>query len=424
MTHVCIRLFVCLLGICLMVGQATAQTPTHTWKNTPVNTDWNNPANWDQGTVPASGHTARIDYCTTCPTLTSDITLDHLIVNGGKMDMAGKHITAITVQFQYVTINSQGAILDFAWQYWLGNTINGSITLNFNNAQLSGYQSHNSNYYYGDLTYSLNIGKAFIDFNSYIVPSTNPSVASPKFKLNVASGSISLAALTFPGEVEINSLDKGYIFFANDGNITFKGKVKITQNTVNDTYAYTRFSPTDGFATIFEKGLEITNGTGYVLFGPHGDCTFKEGVSVQSTPVVGTYLSGVYFGDNSTSGQQTFLSTLTVGSETDPNASYKSPNLRIANCIFQTSTPQKWKMDGGGKCTVHQSTFAGNLDAIAPHIYLSGSSFQMPVTFTKTANGDDLSNGGNTFHGKVILKNMAQSGMLKMANQTDDTVLY
>lgn len=350
--------------------------------------------------------------------LFSDVTVAGFTMETGTLQLNGYTLKASGIDITGIQVNSYGGTIEAAFQRWGNNNVYGDFTLYYNSPTASGHQSHFYNHYHDGFIYKINIGDAFI------VPYLN-SFAGP-CRFEVESGSIHLGhyvgeEVLFAGAVEVATSHKGYLTFADYGRVVFTQAVTVTHHTPADVAAYVRFAAQSGSSVLFEQALTIRQGMGSTQLGIDGNCEFRGQVEFHSVPNADTY-GGIFLGSPTGNGQHRFSETARLQIP-ETNEAYTHSSLQMAHTRFETLA-QTWKL--GADCALYldQCTFLSPLQVEVPHVHLAGNVFQAEASFTKLAAGENASSGGNTFYGKLTLKNTQPTGKIRMATQTDDTILY
>jgi len=96
--------------------------------------------------------------------------------------------------------------------------------------------------------------------------------------------------------------------------------------------------------------------------------------------------------------------------------------LNLARVELKGAMSRQLIFSGAGLRFVSGFVSESPLTISAPQLYFDGGRFLKPATFTKTANGDNVSLGSNVFKDKVVIINQATSGLVRFATQAPDVI--
>lgn len=123
--------------------------------------------------------------------------------------------------------------------------------------------------------------------------------------------------------------------------------------------------------------------------------------------------NGVSWGESGGTTQLTAGKTLAVNS-----TGYGWISISNFN---QLGTSTNHTLSSFGSIYINNCNFASPITAESSRLFIANSTFYQP-SFTKTGNGIDVSNGGNTFKRKVFIKNASSTGQIQFAEQNNTIV--
>jgi hypothetical protein len=261
----------------------------------------------------------------------------------------------------------------------------------------------------------------------------------------ISSGST--ATLSIGGDVSVlnsGAADNIRTIIANSGILTINGNLSVTNNgsSINSQVYIANGTSSNvtvnGVTTILNNG----NSSSYneIYIGQSGDVTFNNTLSItnsSASPYSYVYLnryansSNIYNGNiivectnanndgirfGTSSGQGTLSSgyTISVGSN-----GFITGRLSFRNFIQQGATPQTLTLTGTATLYFEDgSIFNGDLTTVSPSLYLNGTTFNGVSNFTKNANTNDDSRGGNRFNNTTTITNNSSS-RLRLSNNTN-----
>ncbi len=112
---------------------------THEWKSTANSTDWNDGSNWDSGSVPDTSSNVKIVASNFVPTLSGNVTINHINI-GGSINI-GSHTLATresVVSSFGVIVSSDGKIVSPLVGAFNNTGVQGNITLEFDAGKMNG----------------------------------------------------------------------------------------------------------------------------------------------------------------------------------------------------------------------------------------------------------------------------------------------
>ncbi len=224
--------------------------------------------------------------------------------------------------------------------------------------------------------------------------------------VNFISPQIYLNGCTYNGTVTMEKT--GATNNACTGNNTFNGVASF----INSGSGNLRLANTNG--DVFNQTLTLTNtGTSYIdiAYGAVAGSSLNENVIVNSTG--GT---GIRFGQGAGTVTLAAGKTVTVG-----GTGYSAGDLEFRNFTQTGATAQSFTLTGTSIIYFETgATFNGAVTALAPQIYLNGTTFNGTTYIEKTGATGNTGLGGNTFNGVTILKNSGTANMIS-GNTTADT---
>ena len=224
--------------------------------------------------------------------------------------------------------------------------------------------------------------------------------------VNFISPQIYLNGCTYNGTVTMEKT--GATNNACTGNNTFNGVVSF----INSGSGNLRLANTNG--DVFNQTLTLTNiGRSYIdiAYGAVAGSSLNENVIVNSTG--GT---GIRFGQGAGTVTLAAGKTVTVG-----GTGYSAGDLKFRNFTQTGATAQSFTLTGTAIIYFETgATFNGAVTALAPQIYLNGTTFNGTTYIEKTGATGNTGLGGNTFNGVTILKNSGTANMIS-GNTTADT---
>jgi hypothetical protein len=197
-------------------------------------------------------------------------------------------------------------------------------------------------------------------------------------------GGVCYGGSTFMGKADfINSYGDDWVLQGQEKDI-FKGDVSYYQHS----------HPTGGMRLSY------------------ADATVYEGNITATIPSGAT--NGISWGEGGGTTQLLAGKTLTVNSS-------GSGWVGLANFTQVGSASNHTLNAGGSSLYINNCTFAAPLTAESARLFLNNSILFQP-SFTKTGNGTDVSDGGNTFQKKVSLKNVSSNGQIQFVDQNNTII--
>ncbi len=405
------------------------------WSSAPVDTDWNNPANWNTGTVPTQYDNVTVNSCTTCPVLSSNVNLVNLTVNtNGKLNI-GAYTLAITnaLNFNGAQISSASGKLAGSLPNLNNSQFTGAITINktrigiltgsytngntFNDKVtfLLSYIPQYTRWYIGNGTKNTYLSDVVLElagapggyYNNISFSSGQPTEI--KGNLTVINGGGSDNSLITLDNVKCHQSTTVLMPGPLAGNVVFSYNMDFmgpfTVNLANLTTGHPKlqFNPAAGNQQVFRKAVTFTatnNGTWPSPTINFGDCTTG---TVRFEPDA----------ELSFSGAARWLVTL-CRATLAATASKRVLTLP-AGPAYNTSS----------YLYLYATTFLGKTDINTPNMLLQGNVFNDETTITRTATGAVANSnpGGNVFSKKVRIINNAPAGTsIQMATSADDII--
>ena len=249
----------------------------------------------------------------------------------------------------------------------------------------------------------------------------------------------------FNGNVVLNNSG------SNDLNIAYRGAGHSiagdleVNNTSTDGDIYIAYQST-ATLTVGGKTTVVNSGAGTnhrVYLALSGDVTFNGDIDISNSSTASN--NQIYIGNNtttsdiimkgnlaventSTDGDGIFIQAKTATLAASKTISIKSGGFVAGNFLFRNFTklgtdPVTLQLTPSGTARIYsyKSTWGGNVNFIAPRLYLYMSSFNGSMTYLeKTGDVDDRCYGGNTFAGDVKVVNSSASYYLMMSNTVAD----
>jgi hypothetical protein len=338
----------------MIAASVTAQT----WTGT-SGTNWNNPANWDPMTVPASNDIAIIPAgAGNYPVLVNNLTLRSINMQAGsQIDVNGFSITLVSNDFAYftgATLNNSNVATDIVLNittsplgfttYFKNNTVNDAIIFN-----LSGYHTFlegdagPANQFNGDVTY--NITGSLVVNISHVIPSQ------------------------FNGNLTINRTVKGETHVFNGGG-TVTGNYTFTDNTGSIILMGTNAAKTSIAGTINIAATDPSTNSATAVFEMHRIINQTNGGSINLQNTAGFFVE-----------KDTLkVSVLSItGFRGNINALLYNNSVTGPVTLSNNSIPL-----GNASIYIRDNLFTGN------------------VTVTKNSNGYPLYEFGNHYIGNTI----------------------
>ena len=230
-------------------------------------------------------------------------------------------------------------------------------------------------------------------------------------------------------------------YIGNSGALTINGNLTITNNGTGTNSQIYLGNNTSSSVIINGTTTVLNNGTSSnyneVYLGQSGDVTFNNSLYITNSspsPYSNVYLNrygnssnvyngnitvectnanndGIRFGANS--GQGTLFAgyTISVGS-----GGFIAGRLSFRNFNQQGATPQSLTLTGTAALYFEDgSVFDGDLTTVSPNLYFNGTTFNGVSNFTKNANTNNYSRGGNTFNNTTTIIN-SSSSLMRLSN--------
>lgn len=389
-----------------------AQSFTHTWKAAPGNGDWNNAANWDEGTVPTSVSIVKIPASTIQPVLGGNTTVDILWLHfGAGLNIGANTLTLSTnlVNYNSSIVSAAGTVISAGVSVFVNATMTGNINLVIDQGIMQG-----NNTFQNNLTLTINPPYG----SSFQLAAYNPDTYQGQVTvINNGSGGLNLAGYGLPGATP-TTFDQSFSYinnaaspnyFAegiNSGKLLFKGNVSIEDNAT-DPGSFIRLFKSEFRqpVTLSSKAANIAF-AGAVLFKDNvllnaqgGSYTFSQEDTI-STKVIVVHPATIQVGTGGFSSGSVNLDWLDYQSNSDLNLLLGDGNTH--GSVFTAI-----------KATAN-AVFTGKVNLRADYTELNGSTFQSEVTVERTGpnlagssfwNGGGNSSGGNTFHAPLTVIN-------------------
>jgi hypothetical protein len=415
-----------LLGLSLTVGlvfQTLGQT--RTWKTAATTTNWNDAANWVEGTVPTTAASVVVGSCTICPQLTVATTVTNLTLSSGSGLAIGPYLLTVTgtAFLNGTTISSSGGIIRGASIGELANSVfNGAITLEKNGDGMN-YWSGN-NIFNGVTTINLNCltgNYSYLRAQVYVGDTFNEDVI-----FNNLAGTGLAVALGWSG----SSLFRKKVTYNSNNTATYGGGIgkarcegEVTLNALNSGIGV--------FAVEFVGPVNLNlRAAGYYAgnYITIESSTFSGAVRINNTNTQQPQyaFAGIRLGSATYGCTFAPTASLAIGSD-----GFYLGDLVLEKCTFQQTTDMNLDLSQGaaspyrvGRLLLNPGTvFAGKLTATAPRLLLNGARFQSDVVLTKTGAGIDNCVGGNRFQKTVSITNQAGAASpINMATSYEDLI--
>lgn len=382
-----------------------------------VSSAWNSAGNWDTGVVPTASSTPYIGTCTTCPTLSGNVTVAGLNIEGSGSLGIGTHTLTVNGVFAMnggnLTANN-GTVRANRVGAFMNSTFTGSWKLQINMAGTNSYLGAmgGGNTFNNDFTLEAHTG----DWTAFIVANSMSDVYKGKTILkNIGTGWLMIANnpgsnTIFEDDVEfINAhADEGKIQIgAYGGKIQCEKKAKIIDNT-SSPYSYISIAE-----ALFKDETTIETKRSNIAIGTQGSSVFKKTLFLKNT-------EDAVIGLGSASGGVVFESAADL-SFVQP---MKKGHLLLQQFDFQNSAlPLNLVLDSTATDTYKPNTlirlgYWGTFDRVtnitADYIQYNMVTFNKKVTMRKTGIssavpsgyiGWGICPGSSTFKDTVIFNN-------------------
>lgn len=227
------------------------------------------------------------------------------------------------------------------------------------------------------------------------------------------------------------------IYMPYDGDMTIGGDLSVTNSTTD--VASVTLAQNSNSSLVVNGNTNITNNNGgttkQLYLGVYGDITFNGTLTIHNfssasnsqvylnyddnssnsynddiiLEVTDANCDGIFFGYSNGNGTLATGKTISIG----PNG-YVAGYLRFRNFTQLGNTAQTLHPTGTSYLYIHDSQWNGNVDFIAPRIYLRGSTYNGTAYIEKTGNTNDDSYGGNIYNANAIIVNNS-SAILRLA---------
>lgn len=221
-------------------------------------------------------------------------------------------------------------------------------------------------------------------FASTVIFNSNKTSGSDAWSYLIADGSNT--GISFGSDVIINcagTIQSNHRIL-NGGGSTAAYNGTVTINVTN-THPSTTIAMGENGTSTYGGNITVVNS------GGANGITFNNGASASST-LNGSVTSGIY-----SNGSLNLYRFVQVGAFAE--------NITLTNGAIMRVGPA--------------SSFDGNVNFVAPRLYLNGATYNGTAYLEKNGSGDDQSNGGNIFNGITTLVDSG-SGYLMMANSNPD----
>lgn len=222
---------------------------------------------------------------------------------------------------------------------------------------------------------------------------------------------------TFASDLILNSNKSGgtdaWSYLIGEGtNIGLSVSGTLTINCAGSIQSNHRFLQGTGSTSTFQGpvNVNITNtAVGTVIqMGENGTTTYNGNINVVNSGGA----SGITF-NGQTPASSTLNGVITAGT-------FSSGSLNLFRFTQIGALPENITLTGSSIMRVGpNSSFDGNVNFVAPRIFLNGATYNGNASFEKNGTGNDASNGGNIFNGTTTLVN-SSNGEFYMANVTPD----
>jgi len=221
-------------------------------------------------------------------------------------------------------------------------------------------------------------------FASTVILNSNKTSGSDAWSYLIAEGSNT--GISFGSDVIINcagSIQSNHRIL-NGGGSTAAYSGTVTINLTN-THPSTTITMGENGTSTYGGNITVVNS------GGASGITFNNGASASST-LTGSITSGIY-----SSGSLNLYRFVQVGAFAE--------NITLTNGAIMRAGPA--------------SSFDGDVNFVAPRLFLNGAIYNGTTYLEKNGSSDDQSSGGNTFNGTTTLVDSG-SGYLLMANNNPD----
>jgi hypothetical protein len=375
------------------------------WKSNATTTDWHTGANWVGEVVPGPEAEVTINACSTCPVLSSNVTIDRLRLEGGTLSLNGKTLSTQSIRFSESTLHSNGGSIQTNQSEWfIRNNIYGEFTYRVGHSgQGGGGDIRGANTFYGR-------------FNLIVNPNVycwmggwyGANVFKEDVFVHALSGWPGIAAMDgmiFEKKAEFRSENGANLSVGYGGSLIFKDLVTMNAYSGGITAA------SDWGSTVEFQGPVIANAYhgSEITFGYDGNCTFHNSVTISNTSGEINY-GGINFGLSN--GWATFKSTATLQLGA---AGFQAAHLKLNRVTYENTTQplslHLVKVHAADPIVLFgaNSVFQGAVTVKAPHIKLNGATFHGPTQLEKTSGTSyvywPFNLGGNVFNGPTTLTN-------------------
>lgn len=222
---------------------------------------------------------------------------------------------------------------------------------------------------------------------------------------------------TFASDVILNSNKSSgtdaYSFLVAEGsntNVSFGGSVTI--NCAGTIRSDHQFLNGTGSSAVFSGSLNInvtnSNPSTTINMGINGTSTYNGNIAVLNSGGA----SGITFNSGASS------SSILNGAIT--SGVFSSGSLNLYRFTQIGVIPENITLTNGAILRLGpNSSFDGNVNFVAPRLYLNGAMYNGTAYIEKNGSGDDVGNGGNIFNGTTTLVDSG-SGYLMTANSSPD----
>jgi|GEM_PF-5335898 len=384
-----------------------SQTITHTWKTTAVNSNWNNTANWQEGSVPSGSSNVQIMGSNFQPVLSNSLTINYLLLDGGGLNIGSYTLTVSnSIKAYSAQLSSNGGkIVSPLVNVWVGTTTTGNLTMELDAGIMQGNNTFQNNF-------ALRINSPA--GSSFLLAAYNPDTYKGTVSIvNEGQGGLLLSAYADAGATPTTFEQSfSYTNNANSPNylaentysgsrLLFKGPASFTDNSL-DPNAFMRIWKSE-----FEQSVSVYSKASIIIFS--GDILLKNQLNLSAdggfigfgvSNVVITSTGNIQVG----SGGFGSGSILFGGLQCQSNGTI---NLLLGDANTHSSVLTSIQ-------TTSQTNFVGAVNFRADYIELNGSTFNGNASFERTGpnramsmiwNGNGNNRGGNVFNGSVTVLN-------------------
>jgi len=367
------------IGLFIFLQTANSQT-SYTW-NGSLSASWSTPGNWTPSGAPGPVDNVTIVTGSNTCQLGANATIANIKVTSGTLDLGGFTLTAAGATATFTSGTVQNGVMK----------VSGATSTSFGNGPMT-------------INCKVNINSASVTLKNTTFQ--NAVTITKTGSNNDGSG----GGNVFNGPATFNNPGSGYLLLANGSPDVFNAAA--TFNNTGSSQIYVAYNSSNNIfngVTTFNNA-PVANTQIYVSQISAGTL-FNDSIVVTSTAG-----QGVVFGGNVVAS-----STLAAGKViTVGVGGFTAGTLYLRQFNQLGATPQNITLTGAGNLTFGpSSSFAGDVTAVSPTLYLNGCNFIGASNFTKNGSTGDWSTGGNIFNGVSSFTNSGTSYFLLGSNNPD-----